>query len=94
MTFLCMCREKQELVYSKLFHTHVVPGENAEGFLDGKADDYVSSGLLKADCKVARFNRALHRAEGILRGVQLVTGKASSAMLSVSRKFLKSVVNK
>jgi hypothetical protein len=43
---MCNCIEKQELVYSKLLHTQIVPGDNADGFLDGKVEDYLSSGLL------------------------------------------------
>ena len=91
-TCLLNFSKKQDLVYSELLHTQVVPGDNAEGFLDGKVDDYLSSGLLKADCKVAHFKGTTERAEDSLGGVQLATSTISSASLSVSRKLLKPVV--
>lgn len=83
---------KQNLVFDKLLNAEVVPGENAEGFLEGKAADYKASGLLNADCKVARFTGAISRSADELKGVQLTSGEASSVSLSLSRKMLRKVV--
>jgi hypothetical protein len=77
------------MVYSDLLHTEVVPGDNAEGFLDGSEKDYRSSGLLSADCKVARFVGASSRDEDAKRGLQLTSGTASSLNPGMSRKMLK-----
>lgn len=49
---------KQELVWSDLLQVMMVPGDNAEGFVDGSVDDYQVSDLLKADCKLCQFARA------------------------------------
>eukprot|EP00271_Cylindrocystis_brebissonii_P001161 TRINITY_DN11465_c2_g1_i1.p1 TRINITY_DN11465_c2_g1~~TRINITY_DN11465_c2_g1_i1.p1 ORF type:complete len:323 (+),score=90.40 TRINITY_DN11465_c2_g1_i1:162-1130(+) len=45
-------------VWSELLQTFMVAAPNAEGFLDGKAADYATSGLLKTDSPVSRFVRA------------------------------------
>jgi len=37
-------------VYSPLLNTQVVPGDNAEGFIDGRVEDYMVRDLFKADC--------------------------------------------
>jgi hypothetical protein len=46
---------KHEAEFDDLLQVHVIKGENAEGFLDGSSEDYVTSDLLKSDCAVARF---------------------------------------
>lgn len=79
---------KQKLVYSELLHTEVIPGDDAEGFLDGSEKDYKSTGLLTADCKVSRFSGGVSRAETSESGLQLVSGTATST-IGVSRKMLK-----
>jgi hypothetical protein len=35
----------------------VADGETGKGFLDGSVDDYVSSNVLKADCKISSFSQ-------------------------------------
>lgn len=77
------------MVYSSVLNTEVVPGDNAEGFLDGDVNTYVSSGLLQSDCKVSKFSGALSRNEDIIPGVQLATETATSVTLSIGRKMLK-----
>ncbi|CAI5469747.1 unnamed protein product [Closterium sp. Yama58-4] len=49
---------QQKLQWSDLLQVMVVPGDNAEGFIDGSMDDYEVTDLLKADCKMCRFTRA------------------------------------
>ncbi|CAI5953853.1 unnamed protein product [Closterium sp. NIES-64] len=46
---------QQSLQWSDLLQVMVVPGDNAEGFIDGSMDDYEVTDLLKADCKMCRF---------------------------------------
>ncbi|CAI7774199.1 unnamed protein product, partial [Closterium sp. NIES-54] len=49
---------QQRLQWSDLLQVMVVPGDNAEGFIDGSMDDYEVTDLVKADCKMCRFTRA------------------------------------
>ena len=62
LMFICVtihvCRSKQVLQYSDLLATEVVSGNNAEGFLDGDVDSYLSSSLMRPDCAESRFARA------------------------------------
>ncbi|CAI5498540.1 unnamed protein product [Closterium sp. Naga37s-1] len=48
----------QELKYNPLLRANAVPGDNAEGFIDGSVEDYLVSDLLKADCRFCRFSRS------------------------------------
>lgn len=43
------------LQYSKLLDKEIVPGDNGEGYLDGKVGDYETNGILSPDCAVNRF---------------------------------------
>ena len=52
------CSDGQKLEYSPLLGAMVVPGDNAEGFLYGSVDDYQTSSIDRADCRVCRFTRA------------------------------------
>ncbi|CAI5535206.1 unnamed protein product [Closterium sp. Naga37s-1] len=47
-----------ELKYNPLLRANAVPGDNAEGFIDGSVEDYLVSDLLKADCRFCRFSRS------------------------------------
>ena len=76
-------------MFSELLNTEVIPGDNAEGFLDGKVKDYLSSSLLASDCKVSEFKGASMRSTGLARGVQVTSGSASGVSLSSGRKMLK-----
>lgn len=70
--------EKQTLVYSKLLHAHVVPGDNAEGFIDGIVTDYEVSSLLHTDCQYCRFVRAETIDDETARALELTTTVTSS----------------
>ncbi|GJP66401.1 hypothetical protein CLOP_g23328 [Closterium sp. NIES-67] len=70
--------EKQTMVYSKLFNAYVVPGDNAEGFIDGTVEDYQVSSLLHTDCDLCRFIRARSLDDETARAVELSTTVASS----------------
>jgi hypothetical protein len=72
---LLFCRSKHDVEFSDLLQAHVVKGENAEGFLDGKPEDYVTSGLLKDDCSIARFTRS--------------SEEQKAEILALSRKMLR-----
>ncbi|GJP67913.1 hypothetical protein CLOP_g24671 [Closterium sp. NIES-67] len=48
----------QDLKYNPLLRANAVPGDNAEGFIDGTVEDYLVSGLLKSDCRFCRFSRS------------------------------------
>lgn len=74
--------EKQTLEFSDILNTYVVPGDNAEGFLDGTVEDYRSSGLLRADCKFARFTRASFRDTETSKAIELT----SSGVMSITRE--------
>ncbi|CAI5950320.1 unnamed protein product [Closterium sp. NIES-65] len=70
--------EKQKLVYSELFKTYVVPGDNAEGFIDGTVDDYKCSDLTHSDCAFCRFVRAEGLDDETALAVEMATGASSS----------------
>jgi hypothetical protein len=76
-------------VYSELLNAEVIPGDDAEGYLDGSEVDYRSTGLLNADCRMARFAGMSARADNSRVGLQLVSGQATSTM-ATGRKMLKS----
>ena len=67
----------------------MVEGENAEGFLDGKVEDYASSSILRSDCSVSRFTRATERdvetakAREMAMGLTMSTFKKSRKSLNV-----------
>lgn len=44
-----------KLKFSKLLNKEIVPGDNGEGYLDGKVDDYQTKGVLSPECAVTRF---------------------------------------
>lgn len=58
--------EKQNLVWSELLQKNVVPTENAEGFIDGRPEDYKVPHLLSTDCTVSRFSRAANNRKLLL----------------------------
>lgn len=89
--FKCSCksRRKQQLVHDSLLNTDVIPGSNAEGFLDGNLQTYLTSGLLQPDCKVAKFTGAISRDENVISAVQLASETATSSSISLGRKMLK-----
>lgn len=49
---------KQKLKFDDHLNVDIVPGENAEGFLDGSKENYESSELNRPDCGFSRFVRA------------------------------------
>ena len=65
----------------------VVEGDNAEGFIDGGVADYVATSLLRADCRVSRFARAIGRDSETAQARELAIGKSISS-LKVARKYL------
>ncbi|CAI5470835.1 unnamed protein product [Closterium sp. Yama58-4] len=65
---------QQKLVHSDLLHEDVVPGDNAEGFIDGTVKDYQVSALSKADCRFCRFARAQLVDEEMARALELTGG--------------------
>eukprot|EP00271_Cylindrocystis_brebissonii_P015237 TRINITY_DN3750_c0_g2_i1.p2 TRINITY_DN3750_c0_g2~~TRINITY_DN3750_c0_g2_i1.p2 ORF type:complete len:101 (-),score=17.33 TRINITY_DN3750_c0_g2_i1:373-630(-) len=76
----------------------MVPGKDAEGFLDGTASDYESSWLLKPDCHFSRFARnefpdpetvaAIEASGGMFSTKELdsLPGVTSSSTRSMPRK--------
>jgi hypothetical protein len=77
-------------VYSKLLNAMVVPGDNGEGFLDGSEADYRSSGMLMADCKVARFARGQKLDRETSRAIEMSSVVTRSVGVSgLPRKMLK-----
>ena len=85
LMFICVtiyvCRSKQALQYSELLETEVVPGTNAEGFLDGDVDSYLSSSLMRPDCAESRFARA--------NEVDSDTAKAREMSIIITKTFSK-----
>lgn len=73
-------------MYSSAVHANVVPGDNAEGFIDGTVEDYLVKDLLKADCNFCRFARGSDVDEETARAMALAT--AGRMGVSVSRKLL------
>ncbi|CAI5536818.1 unnamed protein product [Closterium sp. Naga37s-1] len=65
---------QQHLVHSDVLHEDVVPGDNAEGFIDGTVKDYQVSALSKADCRFCRFARAQLVDEEMARALELTGG--------------------
>ena len=76
-----VCRAKQALQYSALLETNVVSGDNAEGFLDGDVNSYLSSSLMRPDCAESRFARA--------NGVDFDTAKAREMSNTIAKTFSK-----
>ena len=56
----------------------VVPGDNAEGFLDGSVDDYQTSSVDRADCRVCRFTRSLVVDEETAQAIEMSVAVTSS----------------
>ncbi|GJP29480.1 hypothetical protein CLOM_g16748 [Closterium sp. NIES-68] len=70
--------EKQKLVWSKLFKAQVVPGDNAEGFIDGSVDDYRCSDLTRSDCALCRFVRSEQLDDETASAIEMAAGVSSS----------------
>ncbi|CAI5513119.1 unnamed protein product [Closterium sp. Naga37s-1] len=70
--------ERQKLVWSNLFKTQVVPGDNAEGFIDGTVDDYRCTDLAHSDCAFCRFVRAETLDDETASAIELAAGVSSS----------------
>ena len=79
-------RTQQKLVFSKVENMLVVPGDNAEGFLDEDESAYRASAFLLSDCKVSRFNRA-NQIDG--DRVQMASLAKSVGEYSMSSKMLR-----
>lgn len=65
----------------------VAEGDNAEGFLDGGAEDHVATSILRVDCSVSRFARAWKLDGETAKARELAMGKSMST-LNVSRNSL------
>ncbi|GJP52559.1 hypothetical protein CLOM_g11661 [Closterium sp. NIES-68] len=65
---------QQQLVHSDLLHEDVVPGDDAQGFIDGVVKDYQVSALTRADCRFCRFARAALVDEEMARALELTGG--------------------
>ncbi|CAI5975632.1 unnamed protein product [Closterium sp. NIES-65] len=70
--------ERQKLVWSNLFKTQVVPGDNAEGFIDGTVDDYRCTDLAHSDCVFCRFVRSETLDNETASAIELAAGVSSS----------------
>eukprot|EP00897_Mesotaenium_endlicherianum_P007246 jgi/Mesen1/654/ME000109S10880 len=81
---------EQKLEYNEQLAVHMVPGDNAEGFLDGEASDYEASGVLRSDCKASRFARAGELDQETAMAIELSSTSATNS-LSTSRKFLRAL---
>lgn len=77
---------KQELVFSKLLNTMVVPGDNADGFIDGVPEDYEVKDLERADCNLCRFARGTMVDEETTRAMAMSSVVTSS--MATARKLL------
>ncbi|CAI5514792.1 unnamed protein product [Closterium sp. Naga37s-1] len=77
--------EKQTLVWSKLLKAYVVPGDNAEGFIDGTWEDYKTSELMRSDCNYCRFVRGTAMDDETASAVAMATS-VSSSYSSLGRK--------
>lgn len=80
--FLLLSRARQKLVYSPLLNTKVVPGDNAEGFIDGRVEDYMVRDLFKADCAMCRFARERDIDEETARAMALSSMISTQSMAS------------
>ena len=86
---MCVSSAGQKLVYSNLLGTKVVPGDNAEGFLDGTVEEYRSSAILLADCQVSRFSRSQQLDEETSLAIEMSTRKTQAVGSSgLPRKML------
>ncbi|GJP57030.1 hypothetical protein CLOM_g16069 [Closterium sp. NIES-68] len=79
---------KQQLQWSDLLQVMVVPGDNAEGFIDGRMDDYEVADLLKADCKLCRFTRAQAVDEEMSIAMNMMGSAAGGGLPAAPRKYL------
>ena len=70
----------------------MVPGDNAESFLDGQVADYRASSILKADCRIARFVRAVRQDLETAKAVELASGAGAGIFSNAPRKMLISSV--
>eukprot|EP00897_Mesotaenium_endlicherianum_P007512 jgi/Mesen1/678/ME000109S_10900 len=81
---------RQLLVHSDLLGVEVVPGDNAEGFIDADVAAYKSSSLLSADCEVSRFARGTRldsesaKAMELSKGTSVESGYAYRKMLTLN----------
>lgn len=77
---LSLISAEQTLKYSELLRVALVEEDSAEGFLDGGVDDYVTSSILRADCRVSRFARASGRDSETAKARELAIGRSISTM--------------
>ncbi|CAI7836440.1 unnamed protein product [Closterium sp. NIES-53] len=66
----------------------VVPGDNAEGFIDGSMDDYEVTDLVKADCKMCRFTRAHAVDEEMSIAMNMMGSAVGGGLPAAPRKYL------
>ncbi|CAI7765510.1 unnamed protein product [Closterium sp. NIES-53] len=78
----------QKLEWSDLLQVMVVPGDNAEGFIDGSMDDYEVTDLVKADCKMCRFTRAHAVDEEMSIAMNMMGSAVGGALPAAPRKYL------
>lgn len=82
---------QQHLVRSDLLGVDVVPGDNAEGFIDGRVEDYLVSQVTRADCRYCRFARAAAVDAELSRALEIIEGapgRGGTPLASLPRKFL------
>ncbi|CAI5506688.1 unnamed protein product [Closterium sp. Naga37s-1] len=79
---------QQKLQWSDLLGVMVVPGDNAEGFIDGGMDDYEVSDLLKNDCKFCRFQRAESIDDEMSIAMNMMGSAVGGGLPAAPRKFL------
>ncbi|CAI5469753.1 unnamed protein product [Closterium sp. Yama58-4] len=78
----------QRLQWSQLLQVMVVPGDNAEGFIDGSMDDYEVTDLLKADCKMCRFMRAHAVDDEMSIAMNMMGSAVGGGLPAAPRKYL------
>lgn len=65
-----------------------VAGPNGEGYLEGKVEDYLSSSLLKADCKFSKYRNSFASEVGI---IEFGSEESESGNTVEEDKFISSV---
>lgn len=64
---------EQTLIWNPQISKMVVPGDNAEGFIDGVVEDYLVSDLIKTQCKFCLFTRGVDVDEETANAMALST---------------------
>eukprot|EP00475_Leptophrys_vorax_P025755 TRINITY_DN36015_c0_g2_i3.p1 TRINITY_DN36015_c0_g2~~TRINITY_DN36015_c0_g2_i3.p1 ORF type:complete len:440 (-),score=22.80 TRINITY_DN36015_c0_g2_i3:157-1476(-) len=82
---------QHKLVWSELLQVMMVPGDNAEGFLDGGMDDYEVADLLKTDCKFCHFTRAQAVDEEMTNAMNMMASAVGGGLPATPRKYLGSI---